>query len=92
MLNLKKYKTSVLLNTINYINPEFTSFIEKTPIKINYVFQKRLKILRTFIFFNSIFFILMPFNPFIYKSEMEFKLKTNLFYFLVINDDYTDFF
>ena len=81
-------------NTDNFISSKIEKKLKAkpNPINVNYLFNKRLKIIRTFIHFYSIFLIFFPFNPVVYESNLEFKLKLNSYYTLLLENDYTDYY
>lgn len=100
MFNCKKYKTLILLTTENTFNINFyknenkikSNFLEKNPVYINYLQNKRSKILRDFLFLHSIFLLLLHFNSLFYKSELEFKIRQNPIFFFLLDESYDSFF
>lgn len=92
-MKFKKYKSAIFLNINSYINLGMEKINKnKQKIVINYSFSKRIKIIKNFIFLYSIIFILQPFSNLYFQSNVEFKLKFNIYFFLMIDTDYSNFY
>lgn len=100
MLNLNKYKLNYFLITENVIdlNKEvkysnnYNFKKNNNIIFINYLFKKKIKIVRSLIHTYSIFLCFYHFNYFIYKSNIQFKIRINNSNFLIMENEYNDFF
>lgn len=90
MINLNKYKINYYLITENIVN--FKVSKNKNTIFINYLFKKKIKIVRSLIHTYSIFLCFYHFNYFIYKSNIQFKIRINNSNFLIMENEYNDFF
>ena len=91
MLNLHKYKLNFFLITENTISLK----IKNNPNKklfFNYLFKMKIKIIRVFIHFYSIFLCNMQYNPYIYKNQLKYEIKINNTFFLILENDYDSFF
>ena len=91
---MKKYKPLSFLNTDNFISikSENNFNLKTQPIKINYLFSRRVNIIKNFIYFYSISLLLNPFSPLIFQSNLEFKLKINSYFILLLENNYSNFF
>lgn len=87
---LNKYKTNLYINLDGFLEYEINK--KRLDWPLNYIFNRKFNIIKNFIYFYSVFLILLPFSVYQHKNNQEFKININSSSMLLLDENYDYFF
>ena len=87
---IKKYKPSLLLIYDNVLECETKKPKKSKPV--NFLLNKKFNVIRNFIYFYSIFLLILPFTSYKDKNNEEFRIILNPYSLLLLDEDYNSYF